>query len=546
MRTGRRGFDPFQLESLEPRVLLSAAPVDAPQAASSASHVDDCSEVASVSFQESNPFSGPTSEHGMADLLAQTGPLPSLEETSEGVPNSDSAGPVTEFSLAHESNLEPSPDDSSANGIENTKPDSLPSPTLTSPQTPSEPGQALPSNPSPISDILVTTLRTGNGPPLTTDTLRALDSESARKLALHSIPEPALADPFDSFRHLQLAATSSGGSLTSNQTWNGTIHVTSNLFIPADVTLTLDPGTVLKVGPGVILQVQGSLLARGTPAQPIFIVSANDDSVGEDVSGPGTATPSPGDWESLIFVAGSSGSILENVELRHAGMSSPGNRDYRDAMLIQSSSVSLRDVRLRDSASTGIRVTGPIAPTLDGVDVQRSGNFAFYFTSDAKPVLNRLSSGNNKTEGLWIDGGIILDHQAWTYVGLPYHFTTDVTLAAERTLDLGPGTIFRMPAGAIFVVTGTLRVNGTAAAPVILTARTDDTAGGDSDHDGSEDAAAPAAGDWEQIYFATTSGASVVNHLDVRYAGMSAPPQSGLSRCRADPSRRHPPRCACP
>ncbi|MGE4178395.1 MAG: right-handed parallel beta-helix repeat-containing protein, partial [Limisphaerales bacterium] len=520
------GFNPFVLDALEPRVLLSGAPVDAgpsgddpgllsgptdPFAVEVASPMDAVSD-------ESPGFDLSDDVQGRLEDSTEALPLPGLAPDSNGT---EASAPGSAAEAARPS--DPS-NDSSTGSMENAGIGGFAPDSANVSEGDLESGGAegsIPSDPSLVPGILVTTLRSGNGPPSEEASGNSAASETLSTDPSASVSEADLAD--NGSRHLQLSATPSSGTISANETWSGTVHVTGDLTIPAGITLTVEAGTVVKVAGGALIQVQGTLLARGTPGAPILMVSYRDDSVGEDVSGAGIDTPQGGDWESLIIQSISSGSVLENVEIRHAGMTAPGNRDFRDAILIQSSSVTLRDVRLRDIAWTGIRVFGDIAPTLSGVDVQGSGNVPYHFTLGARPALDRLSASNNATEGIWIDGGTVVGNQAWTYVGIPYFLTTNLDVQGGASLTLGPGTIVRMAAGAYLQVSGTLLVNGTADAPVILTSAKDDSAGGDAHHDGTEGNLAPAPGDWETLRFVAGSGSSVIEHLEVRFAGMTAP-----------------------
>ncbi len=95
------------------------------------------------------------------------------------------------------------------------------------------------------------------------------------------------------------------GALTGNQTWAGPqlYQVTGNVVIPSGVTLTIQPGAIVKfaANTGITVQTWGSLIANGTVAQPIYFTSLNDDSVGGDTNGDGNATsPGAGDWGSIV------------------------------------------------------------------------------------------------------------------------------------------------------------------------------------------------------------------------------------------------------
>ncbi|MDA0990947.1 MAG: lamin tail domain-containing protein, partial [Verrucomicrobia bacterium] len=62
------------------------------------------------------------------------------------------------------------------------------------------------------------------------------------------------------------------GSLGGNETWNalaGIYHLTSTVTVPAGVTLTLNPGTILRFASGASLNVAGTLIVAGTPEEPV-------------------------------------------------------------------------------------------------------------------------------------------------------------------------------------------------------------------------------------------------------------------------------------
>lgn len=62
-----------------------------------------------------------------------------------------------------------------------------------------------------------------------------------------------------------------GGSITANETWtsNNLYLVTDSIFVEEGATLTIQPGTTVRVNAGKAISVRGGLVARGTPAQPI-------------------------------------------------------------------------------------------------------------------------------------------------------------------------------------------------------------------------------------------------------------------------------------
>ena len=105
------------------------------------------------------------------------------------------------------------------------------------------------------------------------------------------------------------AALSYGGTLSASQTWPGQRLnlVATPVVVPSGVTLTINPGAVIKFAPGASLTVQtgGALFAQGTVSLPITFTSIKDDSVGGDSNGDGNATvPAAGDWDSIYISGG--------------------------------------------------------------------------------------------------------------------------------------------------------------------------------------------------------------------------------------------------
>src|ERR1035437_8837673 len=74
------------------------------------------------------------------------------------------------------------------------------------------------------------------------------------------------------------------GTLTANTHWTAAnvYALDGNLIIPAGITLTIDPGTVVKALPGteIIVQSGGTLSALGDASNPVIFTTFDDSSVG--------------------------------------------------------------------------------------------------------------------------------------------------------------------------------------------------------------------------------------------------------------------------
>ena len=70
-----------------------------------------------------------------------------------------------------------------------------------------------------------------------------------------------------------------GSTLTTNTTWSGTMNLTTNIWVPDSLTLTINAGAVIKFAPGCGLYIAGRLLCNGTATNYVKI-SASDTTAG--------------------------------------------------------------------------------------------------------------------------------------------------------------------------------------------------------------------------------------------------------------------------
>jgi len=153
------------------------------------------------------------------------------------------------------------------------------------------------------------------------------------------------------------------GGVATNQTWPGSqlYHITSDVTIPSGVTLTIQPGAVIKFDPYTSLVVGpgGQLVAQGTVAQPIYFTSIKDDSIAGDTNGDGNATsPAAGDWR-WIYVDDQASATLDHVLISYGGGTSSGNWDATGVIRTNGSpTVRISDSIIRQSFYDGILTLG--------------------------------------------------------------------------------------------------------------------------------------------------------------------------------------------
>lgn len=107
---------------------------------------------------------------------------------------------------------------------------------------------------------------------------------------------------------------SKSGTLIRDEIWSGEIHVTDHIFVPKGVTLTIEPGTVVKFKhyrgykepwKRLGITTTGTLKAVGTPEKQIWFTSDAKD-------------PANGDWHMIRFEDAGTDSIIKYAVIEFA------------------------------------------------------------------------------------------------------------------------------------------------------------------------------------------------------------------------------------
>ena len=327
-------------------------------------------------------------------------------------------------------------------------------------------------------------------------------------------------------------------TLVTNTTWvSGTVYViVGRVTVTAGVTLTLQPGTVIKFQTQLVkgrLTISGTLLAQGAAAAPIIFTSIHDDAYGGDTNTNGGATwPAAGDWDGLEFTNTSSGSVIDYARVTFGG-------GHGSNVLVTGAAITLSRSIIRWGSGDGLRWLTGAAGLISGNQIGNNLGSALVLTGSSSPRVSDNTLTNNRLSAVSMHGSCfpnfdnnIVYGNAWNAVGvsgtlgsgtwypnLAYYATQTLSITAANTLTIQPGTTVKFAANTHLIVSGTLVARGTVTNPIVFTSWKDDQYGGDTQQDGG--ATKPNQGDWGTLYFADTSNDAntILDQVIVRFGG---------------------------
>ncbi|MFA6495461.1 MAG: hypothetical protein WCV87_03870 [Candidatus Paceibacterota bacterium] len=340
------------------------------------------------------------------------------------------------------------------------------------------------------------------------------------------------------------ADTNITSNITTNTTWttaSSTFIIQNDITINSGVTLTINPGVVVKFrSTGVGLYVTGTLNAGGS-ASTTYLTSYKDDNVGGDTNGDATSTtPASGDWYQIKVNSG--GSVtLDNVVVRYGGNSTSETNllNYGGTLNILNSVVAsstkygvfhrygnttIATSTLHTNGYYGmytINGTGTLSVT--GSDFYNNPTAAGYFDLHSGVVVTNsgnTASGTGK-RGFIMYGGSLGASQTWKADGVPYIISSSgLTVSSGKTLTINPDAVVKFENSSAFMnVSGTLTATQGAVPDIVkivyFTSIKDDTVGGDTDGSATT---TPTGGDWYQIAV-YSGGTATLEHSFIGYGG---------------------------
>ncbi|MFN2285817.1 MAG: hypothetical protein ACK2UQ_15470, partial [Anaerolineae bacterium] len=292
------------------------------------------------------------------------------------------------------------------------------------------------------------------------------------------------------------------GIITGTQTWcaSDNPHIlTSDVTVPAGMTLTVESGVVVMGAGNAELQVEGHLEALGTPTEPITFTSTTDTGGGQ--------------WQGILFDGGTG--HLRNTVVRYGGGSNSvgiiGNITVLDTLAGEVLLESTQVLTCLNAVSTeyGFYINNgrtTISDTLFSGNGNGGAAAPLYIAgADSVVTLTDNSFTGNSRNRIVLAPGAMMGHDTTLTpqtVLQGYEMAADFTVPPTITLTLEPGVKLMGANDVELKVQGHLEALGTPVQPITLTSVTD--SGG---------------GQWQGVLF--DGGSGNLRHTTVRYGGGS-------------------------
>lgn len=289
-------------------------------------------------------------------------------------------------------------------------------------------------------------------------------------------------------------ATVVEGSIDTDVTWSGTVHITRQVNVHDKVKVTIEPGTkfIMAVDTGIEFGWNNgavTVTANGTGDKPIVFCGEEEDA---------------GFWHSLTFGSKvTSNSTFKNVLVAEGGGGG-------EAAVVFDTDVHVDNVTVLNSGNVGVEAAN-FAEESSGLSVVGARGIAVLLTNQSAASAFPLGGTFEDNQDNYvsvdfstIDGtGTVRFHD----VGIPYVQARNINVAGSAVVEYAPGVVYKFSSDA-YIDYGwnnndpTVRIQGTEDAPVIF--------------EGVE----PEAGYWHGITFGSNvRSSSSVSGWVVRHAG---------------------------
>jgi hypothetical protein len=237
--------------------------------------------------------------------------------------------------------------------------------------------------------------------------------------------------------------------------------------IPRGRTLIIEPGARVKFGEGARMVIQGKLIACGKVNDPILFTA-------DATSG------APGFWAGLEFRDADPETVVGNAKFEFAG------RDGHAPIWVEEMDIHL-----------------------ENVSFENNNWYALSLDANSLPVLRLPFEVENGPVGWEVRGGTMNRSLTWSGEQ-PYVINGLLEIGENASLKVQPGTWVKFILNSGLRVYGDMSASGDSGKPIRFTSANDET---------EEDGPEAAAGDWIGLQFVGRKGNSVLENVEVRFAG---------------------------
>jgi len=343
-------------------------------------------------------------------------------------------------------------------------------------------------------------------------------------------------------------------SVSTDTAWSseyGTYVIEGQMSIATGTTLTVLPGTIIKVKSNSGIFVDGKIIADSSgTSTPIIFTSFDDDEYGGDTNQNSTSTiPNERNWLGIVFNRGSIGEF-NNVVVKYSGQTMFGT-NMLTGLIVNSANLTIQNSLLSSNGRHGFaNIGGEINMSNSIIENNVFGGYV----ESGKTNLNKNIIRNNSLEGIHasiygelnlVDNQFV-SNQSTGLVGAGVNFvhtgntSLDLTnrgfnmlgvpldgqfiggkdlpliisggfisIASGTSVTLLPGTIIKFDYMGSLEVSGNLNINGEKNNKVIFTSIKDDSVSGDTNNDGI--LTSPSQNDLQGLVFSRGSTSNISN-----------------------------------
>ena len=183
--------------------------------------------------------------------------------------------------------------------------------------------------------------------------------------------------------------TNVSGVISSNTTWtlaNSPYVVTGNILVSEGVTLTIEPGVVVKFDSEKVMQIRGELIAQGTSDSKITFTS-------------NASSPAAGDWEYLTFYDESTDATYNDNIYTGGSILQYCIVEYAKAFIIDRSAPYVSFSEFRYNSEEGIKVGYGGDLRINNCDIHHNNRGIDIYISQSNSLIDHNTIRDNSPEG---------------------------------------------------------------------------------------------------------------------------------------------------